>query len=163
VADRPGQRSTGLARPTSPASPRTGNRFDSPDGTFAVLYFGTTLRACFGETLARFRPTPALAELVGDEWDRMAVMSAGQLAADWRHRRTAVRAQLPTDSRYLDVDSGRTLDVLRAEQQRGQAGRLRPQPDHLSPQRGQFRLHPRTVATNTPPPADPAGVGPAGT
>lgn len=99
--------------PSTPESPRTGNRFDSPDATFSVLYFGTTLQACFGETLARFRPTPALADLVRDEWDDMGVMAAGQLAADWRHRRSAVRADMPADARFLDVDNGRTLDALR--------------------------------------------------
>ncbi|MCG8376733.1 MAG: RES domain-containing protein, partial [Chlorobiales bacterium] len=39
---------------------RAGNRFDSPTENFRVCYFATDLEACFGETLARFRPDPAL-------------------------------------------------------------------------------------------------------
>ena len=38
----------------------TGNRFDSPTGDYRVCYFATTVEACFGETLSRFRPDPGL-------------------------------------------------------------------------------------------------------
>lgn len=33
-----------------------GNRFDSPDGYYRVLYASSRRLACFVETLARFRP-----------------------------------------------------------------------------------------------------------
>ena len=54
-------------RPVEGTRPRLssgGNRFD-PQSDYAVLYFGTTLQACFAETLARFRPNIKLLALVG--------------------------------------------------------------------------------------------------
>ena len=41
-------------------SPSAGNRLDSPTQAYRVCYFASTLDGCFGETLARFRPSPAL-------------------------------------------------------------------------------------------------------
>src|SRR5688500_6709108 len=52
--------------PVVEASAKQGNRFDT--STFGVIYMGTTLEACFGETLARYRPEPSLAELVEYDW-----------------------------------------------------------------------------------------------
>lgn len=51
-----------LSRPDamSLAATTAGDRFDSPAGDYAVSYFGSTLEACFGETMARFRPSPVL-------------------------------------------------------------------------------------------------------
>jgi RES domain len=47
--------------------PRAGNRFHSPTENFRVCYFATDLEACFGETLARFRPDPALIAAADEE------------------------------------------------------------------------------------------------
>lgn len=63
----------------------TGNRFDSALGNFSVLYFGSSLETCFGETLARFRPDVNLLALIEDEWRDMGFMSVGSVPADWRH------------------------------------------------------------------------------
>jgi RES domain-containing protein len=41
-----------------------GNRWDSALGNYRVLYFGSDLEACYGETLARFRPDLELLALV---------------------------------------------------------------------------------------------------
>jgi hypothetical protein len=42
--------------------PKAGDRFDSPTENLSVCYFATDLKACFGETLSRFRPNPVLAD-----------------------------------------------------------------------------------------------------
>jgi hypothetical protein len=93
-----------------------GNRFDSPTQDYRVCYFASTLEACFGETLARFRPNPRLSAIAGEE----GFMAIGEVPADWRHRRLAVRV-MPAPSarletiRFLDVEAAETRAVLRAE------------------------------------------------
>jgi hypothetical protein len=92
----------------------TGNRFDSPTGDYRVCYFATTLEACFGETLSRFRPDPGLSAIADEE----GFMALGEVPADWRHRRLAVHAALsPSDTipaiRFLDVEAAQTRSLLR--------------------------------------------------
>ncbi len=93
-----------------------GNRFDSPTGDYRVCYFATTLEGCFGETLARFRPDPGLGAAAHEE----GFMALGEVPADWRHRRLAVRVMprasdsIPT-LRFLDVEAAETRAMLRAE------------------------------------------------
>jgi hypothetical protein len=94
----------------------TGNRFDSPTGDYRVCYFATTLEACFGETLSRFRPDPGLSAIAQEE----GFMALGEVPADWRHRRLAVRAVPVTDDttptiRCLDVEAAETRALLRDE------------------------------------------------
>jgi hypothetical protein len=97
-------------------SPSAGNRFDSPTKDYRVCYFATTLDGCFGETLSRFRPNLRLATIAQEE----GFMSTGEVPADWRHRRLAIRAtpmpnsRLPT-IRFLDVEAVETRAVLRDE------------------------------------------------
>jgi len=96
--------------------PKAGNRFDSPTENFRVCYFATDLRACFGETLSRFRPNPKLAEAAREE----GFMGIGEVPADWRNQRIAVRAScvqselLPT-IRFLDVEALKTRRELEAD------------------------------------------------
>lgn len=104
------------------SNPNTGNRFDSPLANYRVLYFSTTLEGCFGETLARFRPDIDLIAVIGREWQSLGFMGIGEVPADWRQRRLAVRVRFPSEPtrfpggiRFLDVDSGRTRAVLRGE------------------------------------------------
>ena len=92
---------------------RSGNRFDSPSGSYRVLYFGTSLTACFGETLARFRPDTHLLSVVKDEWEAMGFMDVSRVPADWRHRRSAVNVSLPADAPFLDVEHRSTREFLR--------------------------------------------------
>jgi hypothetical protein len=93
-----------------------GNRFDSPTGDYRVCYFATTLEGCFGETLSRFRPDPLLSAIAHEE----GFMALGEVPADWRHRRLAVRAT-PEPSRaipaisFLDIEAAQTRAVLRNE------------------------------------------------
>ncbi len=94
----------------------TGNRFDSPTGVYRVCYFATTLDGCFGETLSRFRPDPSLSSIADEE----GFMALGEVPADWRHRRLAVRdVPTPNDAvpaiRLLDVELAETRAVLREE------------------------------------------------
>jgi RES domain len=101
-------------------NPRTGNRFDSPLSNYQALYFATTLDGCYGETLARFRPDVDLPAVVGSEWQDLGFMGIGEVPADWRQRRLAVRVTFPPDPRFdqiqfLNVDSGETREVLRQE------------------------------------------------
>jgi RES domain len=92
------------------------NRFDSPTGTYRVLYFATDLDGCFAETLARFRPDPGLRDLVATEWDERGYMAPGHVPAEWRHRRLAVRVQInPPAARFLDVEALSTRQHLRDE------------------------------------------------
>jgi len=104
--------------------PGTGNRFDSPSGTYGVRYFATTLDGCFGETLARFRPDPVLSKVIGDEWRELGFMEVGDVPADWRQRRTAVRVGFPDGdhnskfkdgARFLDIESVQTREAMRSD------------------------------------------------
>jgi hypothetical protein len=93
-------------------SARVGNRFDSPIGDYGVLYFGTLLESCFGETLARLRPSPALAALANAEWAENNFMPPGAVPAEWRQRRLAVRVRAPRTARFLDVEDANTHRAL---------------------------------------------------
>jgi hypothetical protein len=93
-----------------------GNRFDSPTEDFRTCYFATDPVACFGETLSRFRPNPALADAAKEE----GFMGIGQVPADWRHQRIIIQAKLaPTSARpnlrFLDVESLETREQLRKD------------------------------------------------
>lgn len=108
-----------FSAPPEPAlleNPAAGNRFDSPTGDYRVCYFASTLDGCFGETLSRFRPDPGLQAVAAEE----GFMALGEVPADWRHRRLAVRVTpAPSDAaptvRFLDVEAASTRAVLREE------------------------------------------------
>ena len=113
-----------IARGDNPLAVRTdpignpvtgGNRFDPVALHYGVLYFGSDLQTCFGETLARFRPKIELLALVQQEWDERGFMAVGSVAADWRQRRSAVHVRLPADASFLDAESPRTHQFLRRE------------------------------------------------
>jgi len=91
------------------------NRFDLQGIDAGVLYFGSNLEACFGETLARFRPSVEMLSLVEDEWSELGFMDIGAVAADWRLRRSAVHVHIPSDAVFLDVESVVTHQFLRRE------------------------------------------------
>jgi hypothetical protein len=94
--------------------PHAGNRFDSPTEDFSTCYFATDLRACFGETLARYRPNPRLAEAATEA----GFMGVGQVPADWRHQRVAIQVDFKPSvsrpqTRFLDVEALETREHLR--------------------------------------------------
>jgi hypothetical protein len=107
-----------FAEPIDPSflnNATTGNRFDSPTRDYRVCYFATELDGCFGETLARFRPDPALIAISTEE----GFMPAGEVPADWRVRRLAVRVRPVEEDRipilFLDIEALPTRQVLRVE------------------------------------------------
>ena len=91
---------------------RVGNRFDSALGHYSVVYFGTNLDCCFGETLSRFRPDLEVVETVGEEWPK-GFMEIGAIPAEWRTHRAAVRVKFPRNARFLDIESLETRQQLR--------------------------------------------------
>ena len=104
------------ADPDTLTSSKSGNRFDSPDSSYGVLYFGTDLRGCFGEVLSRKRPDQALARLVEEDWRDHHFMEVGSVPREWRDRRSDVRVRLRTDRyAYLDVEHPETLEFLRGQ------------------------------------------------
>jgi hypothetical protein len=98
----------------SPASddPSIGNRFDSAFGDYRVYYFATELEGCYGETLAPLRPEPA-AKAAADEDEGF--WTIGEVPADWRTKRIAVRATFPENFPFVDVEDVETRAVLRDE------------------------------------------------
>jgi hypothetical protein len=96
-------------------APSRANRFDPLMMSYGVLYFGTDLETCFGETLARFRPSLKMLALVEDEWQALGFMAVGSVAADWRQRRTVVHVRLARDLVFVDVESPVTHQFLRRE------------------------------------------------
>lgn len=106
-------RASGLLRfstisPLDAALPKAGNRFDVPGG--GVLYAATTARACFAETLARFRPTPRMRELLKDE--EPGFMVVGGVPQDWRLQRLLATIRLVDPLPFLDVEAPETHEFL---------------------------------------------------
>lgn len=112
---------SGPLSPSELDNPKTGNRFDSPVGAYRVRYFATLLDGCYGETLARYRPDAALRAIIEQEWLERGFMALGEVPADWRQRRLAVRVRFPPGgrfpegTRFLDVESADTRAVLLSE------------------------------------------------
>jgi hypothetical protein len=105
-----------LRDPPPPLSLRSGgvgNRFDSALGNYRVWYFATELEGCYAETLAPLRPDPAVVAAIGKDEDGH--MPLGEIPADWRQRRIAVRASFPERRPFLDVEANGTRAVLRRE------------------------------------------------
>lgn len=103
------------------AHPRGGNRFDSSQGNYRVIYFGSNIETCLGETLARLRPDPSLIAVVRDEWQGLGFMEVGTVAAKWRADRIAVLASIdlqyfrnPSEA-FVDAEDVATHQVLRQE------------------------------------------------
>ena len=86
--------------PATLLSTTTGNRFDSSARNL-VLYFATNLRGCFGETLARFRPSLDMVALVKDEWRERSFMDVGAVPQEWRLRRSSVQVKIGPESKIL--------------------------------------------------------------
>jgi hypothetical protein len=80
-----------------------------------TTYFATDLEGCFAETLARFRPSPGVQAAIPDDWRGPGFMAPGTVAADWRHRRLAVRATLSVRLPFLDIESPGTRAYLTKE------------------------------------------------
>ena len=91
-----------------------GNRFDDPVGEYRVLYASTQRLGAFLETLARFRPDPAIAaeQISGDPRDQeFGTGPAGAVPARWLEGRVLGVARC--DATFADVGHGRSLASLR--------------------------------------------------
>jgi hypothetical protein len=78
-----------------------GNRFDDPQGNYRVLYAATQRVSCFIETLARFRPDPALIaelEAIAGEDDYVLL---GTVPSDWCEPR--VMGEATVTGTYADI------------------------------------------------------------
>ena len=113
---------------------RAGNRFDTVTGQYTVLYFGSTLEGCFGETLNRYRKDPKLA-FIDDEWEELSFMPRGSVPRDWRERRTAVRVTTEGGLPFFNVEHPWNLTLLQRE-----LGVIRHAQRHRPGRRG----HPRS-------------------
>ncbi len=91
-----------------------GNRFDDPDARYRVLYACSERVGCFLETLARFRPDPAviagLAEIESEEGEPR-TGPPGRVPADWLEQRCIGEAGLP--GLYCELGASATLAHLR--------------------------------------------------
>ena len=97
-----------MISPFDAALPKAGNRFDVPGG--GVLYAATTAEACYAETLARFRPTARMRELL--EEDEPGFMVIGGVAQDWRLQRVLATIRLVAPLPFLDVEAPETHEYL---------------------------------------------------
>ena len=91
-------------------SPRkhAGNCFDVPG--HGVLYFASSLEGAYAETLARFRPSPAIRMHVAEQ--DPGFMMVGGVPRDWREKRTIAEAVLSDPLPFLDVESAQTHEAL---------------------------------------------------
>lgn len=92
--------------------PKAGNRFDVPGG--AVLYAATEVSACFAETVARFRPTLAMQQLLKGSANE-SFMKLGGIPQDWRLQRSIFELEMDDPQPFLDVEDPSTQAFLSAE------------------------------------------------
>lgn len=90
---------------------RRANRWDDPTGTYRVLYASTERRATFLETLARFRPDPAvvagLAEISGHD---EGALPPGHVPVSWVTARMIGTGTV--NGRFVDIGHSESLAHL---------------------------------------------------
>jgi hypothetical protein len=91
-----------------------GNRWDDPTGEYRVLYASSQRLGAYLETLARFRPDPALQAAMSeiDDDPECPTMPAGLVPAGWRERRCIGAAYHPGP--FADVGHSDSIAHLRA-------------------------------------------------
>jgi len=88
---------------------RAGNRFDVPGA--AVLYGASSREGALAETLARFRPSARLAQLLAQSGaDRLPPL--GLVPASWRTRRRMRRFTTLDPLPFVDIESPRSHSYL---------------------------------------------------
>ena len=118
VLYRVGRAPDPLAPPPFAGSKNSGNRFDDPAGEFWVMYAAEQRRACFAETLARFRADLTLLAILrempdGDTGDD--TPSAGTLPGDWHLKRMVGRFRPLPGQRWLDLRDLKAREQLRRD------------------------------------------------
>ena len=96
--------------PVDAELPHGGNRFDVPGGS--VLYTASTVPACFGETLARFRVSPKIREILAEEGQGTGFMVCGGIPQDWRLQRSIGTIRIRDALPFVDVESPHTHEYL---------------------------------------------------
>lgn len=107
---------TGYSRisPADNRSSRAGNRYDVVGG--GVLYAADQTGTCFRETLARFRPTPRMRELLKDaDPNEPGFMLCGGIPQDWRLQRRVYTLTVEDGLPFVDVESPGTMNHLERE------------------------------------------------
>lgn len=95
---------------------RAGNRFDAIMGTYGVVYFASSLKGCYLETLCSFRLDPSLPQDLVDSWREMGFMRPGDVPRDWRTRRTAVRVRVDHNGPgFVDLEDHGTRKAIWAD------------------------------------------------
>jgi len=98
------------------ADSRAGNRYDPIVPDFEVQYFGTTRAACYAETLAPRRPSPAYADLLRQSGEWSTHMGPGTVEAEWRRKRVLTCSlSEQTNERFLDISHHRSIAWLNAQ------------------------------------------------
>lgn len=90
---------------------RAGNRFDVVGG--GVIYCGTTVKGCFAETIARFRPSAKMRVLLAQE--DPGFVTCGGVPQNWRDQRTIVAASIADSLPFVDIDDPITHEFLSAK------------------------------------------------
>lgn len=91
-----------------------GNRYDDPRSAYRVLYASSLRLGTLLETLARFRPDPAIlaVEIEGDPRDEThETLTAGVIPASWLENRALSTARC--DAVFADIGHARSLACLR--------------------------------------------------
>lgn len=100
--------------PADNRSAKAGNRYDVVGG--GVLYAADTVETCFRETLARFRPTPRMRQLLAEaDPDEPGFMICGGVPQDWRLQRRVFTLSLDDALPFVDVENPATLQLLEEE------------------------------------------------
>lgn len=91
-----------------------GSRYNSPaSGQYSILYFGSTLEACYGELLVDLipiEPDDQNAQQLG-RWENY-WMNVGSVAAGWREMRSVVSVKLVDDLSFVDMSAPETRQVI---------------------------------------------------
>lgn len=122
----------------------SGNRYDIAGA--GMLYLGTSRTACFAETLSRYRPSPAMIELLADDQDA-AFMPVGSVPQDWRLQRVIARVAVDRRATFVDVDAPETLTYLTHRMAAHLPSLGYPAPLDLSDVHGRDRALTRAIAT----------------
>lgn len=86
------------------------NRYDVAGG--GVLYGAISEATCFAETIARFRPTPKMRELLKDDPEEGRFMVCGGVPRAWRLRRRIYVLHTEDALPFVDVEHADTLTYL---------------------------------------------------